>query len=270
MEKTTKSRINTSLINALFLMITLVINTLSALGIINDLTQKEISDMFPTLITPSPSTFSIWSVIYALLLITIIVMMVKKDSPYYKDAIDQISGLFRVSCILNMAWIIAFSYVQMELSVLLIFLFVIVLSLICIKLLKINDEKHWLLPLTFGLYAGWLFIATVVNTAAMLVKLKWNGFGIANTTWAVIIVIVAILLAIVVLSKIRNAVFTLPIAWAYLGIYQSLNSTEGYFGEVPLLQNVVLAGMAVLLALVAIQFYRNGLWILPKHQSNHS
>ncbi len=68
-------------INGLFLIVTLVINTLGAVGLINGLTQKQISDMYVTLITPSPATFSIWSVIYSLLLISMIVMIVKKDDP---------------------------------------------------------------------------------------------------------------------------------------------------------------------------------------------
>lgn len=259
MEKTKKAWIN-----GLFLAVTLVINTLGALGFINGLSQKEISDMFVTLITPSPSTFSIWSVIYSLLIISIIVMIVKKDDSYYKSAINQISTLFWVSCILNIAWIVAFSYVQIELSVLFIFGFVITLSLICQKLLKIQDRKRWLLPLSFGIYTGWLFIATVVNIAAMLVKLKWNGFGIAPEIWAIIILIIAILLVVAVLSKIRNAAFPLPIAWAYFGIYQFLNAPEGFQGEFGLLQNIALAGMVVLVVLAGIQFYRNKLSIIPK------
>ena len=259
MEKTKKAWIN-----GLFLAVTLVINTLGALGFINGLSQKEISDMFVTLITPSPSTFSIWSVIYSLLIISIIVMIVKKDDSYYKSAINQISTLFWVSCILNIAWIVAFSYVQIELSVLFIFGFVITLSLICQKLLKIQDRKRWLLPLSFGIYTGWLFIATVVNIAAMLVKLKWNGFGIAPESWAIIILIIAILLVVAVLSKIRNAAFPLPIAWAYFGIYQFLNAPEGFKGEFGLLQNIALAGMVVLVALAVIQFYRNRLSLISK------
>lgn len=253
-------------INGLFLAVTLVINTLGALGFINGLSQKEISDMFVTLITPSPSTFSIWSVIYSLLIISIIVMIVKKDDSYYKSAVNQISTLFWVSCILNIAWIVAFSYVQIELSVLFILGFVIILSLICQKLLKIQDRKRWLLPLSFGIYTGWLFIATVVNIAAMLVKLKWNGFGIAAEIWAIIILIIAILLVVAVLSKICNAVFPLPIAWAYFGIYQFLNAPEGFKGEFGLLQNIALAGMVILIALASIQFYRNRLSIIPKAQ----
>lgn len=251
-------------INGLFLVVTLVINTLGALGFINGLSQKEISDMFVTLITPSPSTFSIWSVIYSLLLISVIMMIVKKDDTYYRSAVNQISALFRISCILNIAWIVAFSYLQVELSVLFIFGFIITLSMICQNLLKINDGKHCLLPLSFGIYTGWLFIATVVNTAAMLVKLNWNGFGIKDDIWAIIILIIAILLVIVVLLKIRNAVFPLPIAWAYFGIYQFLNAPEGFKGEFGFLQNIALAGMVVLVALAVIQLYRNRLSLIPK------
>lgn len=199
-----------------------------------------------------------------MLIISIITTIIKKDDPYYKSAVNQISRLFLVSCILNIGWIVAFSYVQIELSVLFILGFVITLSLICQKLLKIQDRKRWLLPLSFGIYTGWLFIATVVNIAAMLVKLKWNGFGIVAEIWAIIILIIAILLVVAVLSKIRNAVFPLPIAWAYFGIYQFLNAPEGFKGEFGLLQNIALAGMLVLVALAVIQFYRNRLSLTTK------
>ena len=77
-------------INAIFLIVTLAINTLGAIGLINGLTQKEISDRYVTAITPSPSTFSIWSVIYSLLIISIIVLIVKKKDPYYERALDQL------------------------------------------------------------------------------------------------------------------------------------------------------------------------------------
>lgn len=264
MDKTKKAWVN-----ALFFVATLVINTLGALGLINGFSQKQISDMYVTLITPSPATFSIWSIIYSLLLISVIVMIVKKDDPYYESSVNQISVFFRISCILNISWIVAFSYLQIELSVLFIMGFVITLSLICMELLKFNDGKRWLLPLCFGIYTGWLFIATVVNTAAMLVKLKWNGFGVADDIWAIITLIIAILLVVVVLSKIRNAAFPLPIAWAYFGIYQFLNAPEGFKGEYSLLQNIALAGVVVLVALAVIQFYKNRLLLIPKSKNNN-
>ena len=149
-------------INMAFLLVTLVINGLGAAGIINGLSQKEISDMYLTLITPSPSTFSIWSVIYILLITSMIMMIVRKNDEYYKNAIDEITVLFRISCGLNIAWIVLFSYLQVELSTLFILAFAIILSLICLKINMIHTKNRFLLPLTFGLYTGWLIVATVV------------------------------------------------------------------------------------------------------------
>lgn len=245
-------------VNAVFLVGTMVVNALGALGVINGLSQKEISDMYHTLITPSPSTFSIWSVIYSLLVISIIAMIVKNKDSYYNNIINKITGLFRISCILNMAWIVAFSYVQIELSVLFILGLVIVLSMLCKQLLNNQEGRRWLLPLTFGLYTGWLFIATVVNISAALVKNNWNGFGIADEVWAAIILVVAVLLVIGVELNLRNASFSLPVAWAYLGIYQSLKLQE--FGFLPIIS---LIGMVVLIGDAAISLYRNKFSLLP-------
>lgn len=263
MDRTKKARIN-----GIFILITLFINTLGALGLINGLSQKEISDKYITLITPSPSTFSIWSIIYTLLLISLVVMIVKKDDLYYQKAVDEITLLFRISCILNIAWIVAFSFLLIELSTFFIFGFAIILTLICIKLRKIQVGKHFLLPLTFGLYTGWLFIATVVNIAAALVKLKWNGLGSSDEIWSIFTLIIAVFLVFIVLKSIRNAVFPLPIAWAYLGIYQFLQAPEGFKGEFGLLQIISLAGMVVLIGLAAIQLYRNHFALLPEKFDN--
>ena len=256
-------------INGLFFIATLGVNTLGAMGLIYGFSQKQISDMYTTMITPSSSTFSIWSVIYLLLLTSLVVMIVKNRDPYYQNAINETSGLFRISCILNMAWIVAFSYLQIEISSLLIIGFAIVLAIICIRLGKIQEGNRFLLPLTFGLYTGWLFIATVVNIAVSLVKLKWDGFGLSQDTWASIILTLSVVLVFIVLEKISNAVFPLPVAWAYYGIYKYLNAPEGFKGEFILVQNIALGGMSLLIIIAAFKFYKNGFAILPRKLENN-
>ena len=139
------------------------------------------------------------------------------------------------------------------------------MALICEKLRKIHIKKRFLLPLTFGLYTGWLFIATVVNIAASLVKLKWNGFGIENNIWAVIILIVGVIIAFIVLRSNKNVVFPLPIAWAYFGIYQSLKSSEGFNGQFGTLQIITLGGMGILILMAFAQFYQNQFALMPKN-----
>ena len=252
-------------INGLFFIITLAVNGLGGSGFINGTSQKEISDKYLTLITPSASTFSIWGIIFILLMISIIVMIVKRKDVYYQNAIEEITVLFRISCILNIIWMITFSYLYVELSTLFIFGFLISLYLICEKLRKIHIEKHFLLPFTFGLYTGWLFIATVVNIAASLVKLEWGGFGIANEMWAAIILIISLILVFIVLRKNKNVVFPLPIAWAYLGIFNALKASESFKGEFILIKNISLVGMAMLILMSAIQLYQNKFGLFPQH-----
>jgi len=258
MERTKKAWVN-----AFFLLITLCINTMGALGMINGLSQKAISDMYGSLITPSASTFSIWSIIYFLLIASVIVMIVKKNDPYYQKAIDHITNLFRISCILNVAWIISFSYVLIELSVLWIVGFVVVLSLLCKELLEIQEDKRWLLPVSFGMYTGWLFIATVVNISSALVKLNWNGFGIQTETLAIITLIIAVILAFLVLIKNQNPIFPLPLAWGFLGIYQNLKAADGFMGQYGALETTAIIGMIVFILMALYQLYRNHFVLLP-------
>ncbi len=255
-------RTKKALLNALFLVVTLGVNTLGALGFINGLSQKAISDMYVTLITPGPSTFSIWGIIYALLIISIIAMIIKKNDPYYQNIIDRISPLFWISCLLNMAWIVSFSYVLLEISLIFILLFVMMLALICRQLLQIQ-ERNVLLPLTFGLYTGWLFIASVVNAAAVLVKVNWNGFSISFEILAIITLVISVILIFLVNTQLRNAVFPLPVAWAFFGIREFLASPNGFNGEYGLLQIVALVGMAVLVGIAAIQLYINRFSLIP-------
>ncbi len=251
-------------INGLFFIVTLIVNGLGGAGFINGTSQKEISDTYLTLITPSPSTFSIWGLIFTLLFISVVVMIVKSKDLYYQNAIEEISILFRISCIFNILWMFLFSYLFVEISTLFIFGFLITLALICVKLRKIHIKKRFLLPFTFGLYTGWLFIATIVNIAASLVKLEWNGFGIAPEIWAAIILIIGIILVFLILMRLKNVLFPLPVAWAYFGIYKFLKAPEGFKGEFGLLQNIALIGMGLLIVMAAIQLYQNKFGLFPE------
>ncbi|VDN47163.1 conserved membrane protein of unknown function [Petrocella atlantisensis] len=253
-----------SWINAILLVFTLIVNAMGAMGIINGLSQKEVSDMYPTLITPAPSTFSIWSVIYTFLIISIIVMILKNKDAYYEQAINEISFLFWSSCALNIVWIVSFSYNLIGLSTIFIFAFLIIMVLIVERIGKIQTKNHFLLPITFGLYSGWLFIATVVNIAAWLVKIEWGRFGISEEIWSSVILLVAIGLTLMVLLKTKNAIFPIPIAWAYFGIHNNLLALEGFQGKYNLLPNVALIGIVLLIGVSAIQFYKNKYMVMPK------
>lgn len=254
MKTKTKAWLNLGL-----LILTLGINFLGGTGRINNLSQGDVSDMYNTLLTPAGFTFSIWSVIYGLLFISLIMMVIRHEVAYFKEVIEAITPLLWVSFIANMIWIVLFSYLQIGLSTLFIFVYLFSLVFILKKLRGLNTQRQWLLPLTFGLNTGWLFIASVVNVSAFLVKIEWNGFGIDDATWGIIMMVVSSILAIVVMLQLRNAAFSLPIAWAFYGIYQSIQ-TKGLDGTVnvlPLICLVILLGMSVYL------FVKNNKGIYP-------
>ena len=141
-------------INAILLVLTLIINAMGAFGLINGLSQKEISDTYPTLITPAPSTFSIWSVIYAFLILTIIVLLVKSKESYYERALDVVSPLFWLSCMLNIVWIVSFSYNLIGLSTIFIFAFLIVMVLLNQQIRKNPDKRSLAASRDFWLVCG--------------------------------------------------------------------------------------------------------------------
>lgn len=249
--------------NLCFLVVTIAVNALGAFGIINGLSQKQVSDMYPTLITPSPFTFQIWMVIYALLIVSMIVMIVKSKDKYWNKAIENISWMFWVSCIFNIAWIVAFSYVKIWLSVLFIAILMITLGLICSELLRMRKNGKWLLPLTFGIYFGWIVVATVVNISAFLVKLNWNGFGLSSYVWTVIVLAFAVILTAIITCSDKNAAIPLPVAWAFFGIHQA--------NKLDKMVNISsIIGILLLLGLAVYTLILNGWAILPKDDSNGS
>lgn len=250
-----------AIINLIFLVATLGVNTLGFLGLINGYDQKEVSDMYQTLITPSPGTFSIWSLIYTLIIISLIMMILKKEDTYYKSATENISTLFRLSCIFNGLWIVAFSYLQLEISNLFIFGMLISISLILQNLKEISNDRA-VLPITFGIYNGWVFIATVVNVSATLVKLQWNRFGLSESFWASVVLIGAVIMVFLVNLRNKNSFFPLPIAWAYFGIFTFLRSAEGFNGQYPNLEHISAGGAAILLFLAAIRLYKNNFKVM--------
>lgn len=97
--------------------------TLNALSITLPLggkTTQELSDKYNNLFTPIGFTFSIWSVIYTLLLVFSVVPLIN----YFRGKEKQntftnknIGYLYAISCLLNGTWILAWQYQFVGLSV---------------------------------------------------------------------------------------------------------------------------------------------------------
>lgn len=262
MKTKTKSWVNLGLY-----LLTLVVNTLGAMGVINGMSQKAVSDAYPTLITPSPVTFSIWGVIYVLLLISLIYMIANHSKASTAALIDTISVPFWVSCAANILWIITFSYEWIGISTALILIYVVSLSILNGRLKTPDGLGQKVNALAFGLYNGWLIIATVVNVSAFLVQLQWNGFGLRADIWALIVLIAALLIACLIQLRLRNAALTLPLAWGYFGIWQQHQAQGIFAGQYPaiVIATIVIGVLYVVIAVFV--FIQNGYCLLPKRKA---
>jgi hypothetical protein len=207
---------------------TIALNALANILPINGFNTGEVSAFYPNAFVPDGFTFSIWSVIYLLLLVFVIystVLAVKPDAPAAnKQLANAISPLFWFTCLLNGSWILAWHYLQLTLSLGIMLLFLVTLIAIFSKIsdarLQITNMGKWLLSLPFVVYLAWICVATIANTAALLVHIEWGAFGISAANWASIMLGVAVLLAMWMVFRFHQPAFALVVAWAAFGIYR--------------------------------------------------
>ena len=206
--------------------ITLLTILLNAIGNLSDSSSiKEISDKYNINpnehFTPAPFTFSIWGVIYALLLYTTFTnynQILNTQTKY-----GSIFSLFVISCILNALWIQAWGKNLLLSSVILIFL-ASILMLITIELNKANVDK--ILIYTFGLYTAWAVVAALLNLSTFLI----NKNILDNKNMKYIIVGILTILPFLVKDVFKNILgksilpMLLIFIWASLGIIMNGNN----------------------------------------------
>jgi len=189
----------------------LVMNYLANALPLNNKTTGELSDSFPNLFVPAGITFSIWGVIYLLLIIYCIVQFTGSN----QSVIADIGWFFGISCILNALWIVFWHYGKLPAS--LIVMVGLLISLIYINL-YIRGLPFGFIKAAFGIYLGWICIATIANVTALLVGSGWNGFGISGEIWTIVMILVGTLIIVLSVYRLGNPFIGLAVIWAFAGI----------------------------------------------------
>jgi hypothetical protein len=207
----------------------IAVNALANILPINGMNTGQISSFYPNTFVPAGFTFSIWGVIYLLLFSYTIgfTFYTIKKTQYEKahSFIQNINSQFWITCILNMAWIIAWHYLQIELSVAIMLFFLGTLIHLFLKsqskLHQLSAGQKWILYVPFMVYLGWISVATIANITALLVAYKWAAFGILPIYWSAVMISIAIILAWYMVYQFKNIPFALVVTWALWGIYNS-------------------------------------------------
>ena len=213
-------------LNFIFFIVMVIMNGLANALPLNGKTTKELSDQYPNLFVPASITFSIWGVIYFLLLLFCIVqsksLFQKKPDATIGFVVDEIGFWFIINALLNSLWILAWHYEYLIVSM------VIMLGIL-VSLIKINyhinatqsylrGATRFIIKASFGIYLGWICIATIANATACFVAFGWTEGYILGQSWASIMILAGSFITFLLVIDLRNSYVGFAGIWALCGI----------------------------------------------------
>ena len=199
----------------------LVINFMSARGMINGRDAGQVSRDFTTEITPAGYAFIIWSLIYLGVIAFSVYQLIGKN---ISEKVESVRVPYIGLCIANISWVFAWHYELIPLSLLIISTMLGLLAVINVRLMKL--EKGWetvFASFPFSLYFGWVTIATVLNATITLVYLGVSVEPATASILGAVLIVIATVIGIVVRIAIDRMHYALAIAWGLtaIGVEQS-------------------------------------------------
>ncbi|MBU3182982.1 tryptophan-rich sensory protein [Clostridium psychrophilum] len=213
------------------LMVT--INALANILPINGITTGGVSDSYPNLFAPAGITFAIWGIIYLLLAGFVVYQLGLFKGTDTKTIVELIGGYFIISSLTNAAWIFSWQYKVISLSMILMIVLLVCLIKINIKInsIKLTSKEKLFVKLPFSVYFGWITVATIANAATLLVSLGWNGWGLSEQIWTIIILLVGLIISMATTLRNKDIPYGIVIFWAYLGILIKHVSSNGFASQ---------------------------------------
>ncbi|MEM2110699.1 MAG: TspO/MBR family protein [Candidatus Bathyarchaeia archaeon] len=237
--------------NIITYVLTVLVNGLAGTTtILGGKTTAEVSDANPTFITPAGYVFSIWGIIYILLGIFVVFQALPSQGE--KEYHNRIGWLFILSSLLNIVWLFLWQSEYLFLSVVVMFLFLATLIMIYLRLnigksaVPLSEKLAVHTP--FSVYLGWITIAFIANVAVTLVSVGWDGFGISQEIWAVLIIIIALLITLIVIALRKDMIYGLVIIWALLGIAMKQSKNQNIVATTEI--SAVIIVVALILAVL--------------------
>jgi translocator protein len=234
-------------------LLTLLVNALATTGVLGGISTQQIATKYPIYFLPANFTFGIWGIIYlALGAYATYQALPSQRSTERQRAVGWLvvlTGLF------NSLWLVSFQNTLFGASMLAMLLLLATLVGIYLRLGIGNKREprseRLLLTLPFSLYLGWITVATIANASYVLFDAKWDGFGIAGSAWAVIMLIIAGAISLLILVTRQDTAFVLVVVWALAGIWIRQSGTP------PVALTAALASVVLLAAVVSVWVVRS-------------
>lgn len=193
----------------------LVMNTLAQALPLGGRSTGELSALYPNAIVPVGATFSIWGVIYLAVGGWTVAQFTRSGARLGA----AVAPLFALTSVWNAGWLLAWHYLYPGLSVVVMGALLTTLVLLHLRLEREGAAAwpHALARAAFGLYLGWILVATVVNLTAWLVSLGWEGWGLPDGAWGALVAGVGVGVAASVQRRFANPWVGTASAWGFAG-----------------------------------------------------
>lgn len=167
------------------------------------------------IIQPAGFAFSIWGLIYILLLIWIIKIFFSKTG---EEVARKAKFWPAANFLLNGLWILVFTAEWVALSTIVII--ALLYTIVKIYLSMNHKSLHWFDRFPFSIYFGWVSVATIVNIFTLAVSTNNESiFGISELSWTLAVLAGVTIFAFIIGYYFKDWLYPLVIIWTYGGIY---------------------------------------------------
>jgi len=245
--------------NIVAVIFTIIVNSLANLLPIGGKNTGELSDNIPNLFVPAGITFSIWGIIYVLIIVFAIYLArdLFKQKKFTTPFVEKTSFFFILAGVANIIWIFLWHYEHVLLSLLAMLVLFVSLLFIYLRLNigmeKISLKDKLFIHVPISVYIGWITVATIANVTAVLVTVGWNGFGMSEQIWTILVLLIATILTLLVIIKRKDIAYSCVILWAFLGIVIKRFQTDPLQTEIA---TTALAAICIIIVALFVIFIR--------------
>ena len=188
----------------------MVFGTLYGFGLIGTPVERTANGSLSaeaTLLAPATRAFSIWSVIYAGLLGYVVWQWLPANAA--SPRARRIGWLSALSMALNGAWLLVTQFDALWLSVVVILALAATLGELVRRLgspRRAGAAERVVLDGAFGLYLGWVSVATLANVTAALVASGLDPGGEVAEVWAVAVLALGAGLGVLLATRLGGRI----------------------------------------------------------------
>jgi len=189
--------------------------------------NQELSLKYQTIITPDGLTFAIWGIIFLSEGIFAILQMLPSFRSL-KIVQDGIGYWYFAACLSQSAWVLAFGYEILTLS--LLFMGLILISLF--RIITIQDnisssgiKEYWGFRFPFQIHCAWIFAAFALSINVIVVSR--NDSEMLQAAFGALSLLAFIMIAVYSAYGFKGgSSYTIPavFAWALFGIFRELHN----------------------------------------------